>query len=181
MSYSPLVILLIALTLSAAPSAAQRNSPGPVIHSAGAIFDVPSPSFVTPTDIEYKIVFEVSQAASSPDRINSGLGTVARFINMHAANGVPLENIHAAVVVHGSAGWDLLADAGYREQHGVDNPNAELIRELIAAGTQVVLCGQTAGSRGIPQEGLIDGVQMALSAITALYVLQQDGYRVNLW
>jgi intracellular sulfur oxidation DsrE/DsrF family protein len=63
----------------------------------------------------------------------------------------------------------------------VDNPNAELIRELTAAGVPVVLCGQTAASRGIPTDGLIDGVQVALSAMTAFLVLQEDGYRVNPW
>jgi intracellular sulfur oxidation DsrE/DsrF family protein len=56
-----------------------------------------------------------------------------------------------------------------------------LIRELTAAGVPVVLCGQTAASRGIPTDGLIDGVQVALSAMTAFLVLQEDGYRVNPW
>ena len=113
--------------------------------------------------------------------LNVSLNSVARFINMHAAAGVPRENIRAAVVVHGSAGWELLNDAGYRERHGVGNPNAELIRELTAFGARVILCGQTAASRGIPRDQVMSGVEVALSAMTAFLVLQEDGYRVNPW
>lgn len=162
-------------------SAQQRTSAGPIIHSAGAVYDVPSPDFTTRPDQEYKVAFELAVASESPDRLNQSLNTVARFLNMHAQAGVPADRIHAAVVVHGTAGWEMLDDEAYRERHGVDNPNAELIRELTSVGAQVILCGQTAASRGIPTDGLIDGVQMALSAMTAFLVLQEDGYRVNPW
>jgi intracellular sulfur oxidation DsrE/DsrF family protein len=85
------------------------------------------------------------------------------------------------VVVHGAAAWELLDDDGYRARHGVDNPNAELIRELVRAGTKVILCGQSAASRGIPHDGLLSGVQVALSAMTAFAILQEEGFRVNPW
>ena len=62
----------------------------------------------------------------------------------------------------------MLDDDAYRERHGVENPNSELIRELVASGAQVILCGQTAAGRGIPTDRLADGVQLSLSAMTAL-------------
>jgi len=176
----PTLALLALLALST-PLYAQESSPGPAIQSFGAVFDVSDPDFATRTDMEYKVAFEIAQASNSPDRVNASLNSVARFINMHAAAGVPRENIRAAVVVHGSAGWELLDNAAYRERHGVDNPNAELIRELTAFGAKVILCGQTAASRGIPRDGLLGGVEVALSAMTAFLVLQEDGYRVNPW
>jgi intracellular sulfur oxidation DsrE/DsrF family protein len=113
--------------------------------------------------------------------LNVTLNSVARYLNMHAQAGVLANQVHAAVVVHGSAGWEVLDHAAYRDRHGTDNPNAELIHELIDAGVEVVLCGQTAASRGIPRDGLIDGVEVALSAMTAFLVLQEDGFRVNPW
>jgi intracellular sulfur oxidation DsrE/DsrF family protein len=176
----PTLAVLTLLALST-PVYAQEAAPGPAIHSFGAVFDVADPDFATRTDMEHKVAFEIAQASNSPDRVNASLNSVARFINMHAAAGVPRENIRPAVVVHGPAGWELLDNAAYRERHGVDNPNAELIRELTAFGVKVILCGQTAASRGIPRAGLVGGVEVALSAMTAFMVLQEDGYRVNPW
>ncbi len=173
---------LAALVLAAVPAAAQaRTTSGPIIHSAGAVFAVPSPDFPTPADGEYKLAFELAEAAPSPDRLNTSLNTVARFLNMHAQAGVPAERIHAAVVYHGPAAFELLDDEAYRARHGVDNPNAELIRELIGTGAKVILCGQTAAARGVPTDHLVEGVEVALSAMTAFVVLQQEGYRVNPW
>lgn len=176
----PTLAILTLLAFST-PALAQEAAPGPAIRSFGAVFGVADPDFSTPTDMEYKVAFEISQASNSPERVNAALNTVARFINMHAAAGVPRENIRAAVVVHGSAGWELLDDDAYRARHGVNNPNAELIRELTAFGARVILCGQTAASRGIPRDGLLSGVEVALSAMTAFLVLQEDGYHVNPW
>ena len=63
----------------------------------------------------------------------------------------------------------------------MDNPNRTMVEEIIAAGGQVILCGQSAAARGIDREDLLPGVQVAMSAMTALTVLQQDGYELILW
>ena len=55
------------------------------------------------------------------------------------------------------------------------------LKEIIAGGGQVILCGQTAGARGISADQLLPGVQLALSAMTAMTLLQQNGYEVILW
>jgi intracellular sulfur oxidation DsrE/DsrF family protein len=111
--------------------------------------------------------------------VNPGLNTVARFLNMHARAGVPLRQSQVAVGVHGTAGKDLLQDHAYRSRLATDNPNAELVRELAEAGVRLILCGQTAASRGLPTDSLFEPVEVALSAMTALAVLQEDGYHVN--
>lgn len=173
--------LSVAIAGAATDSAAQQSStPGPVIHSAGAVFQIPSPEFATPTNLSYRAAFEMA-ADPAPERLNVTLNSVARYLNMHVQAGVPSDQIQAAVVVHGPAGWTLVNDETYRERSGVDNPNAKLIRELQAAGVRVVLCGQTAASRGIPRDQLLDGVETALSAMTAFLVLQEEGFRVNPW
>ena len=180
-AHVPTTLLLLFFAAVTPGSAQAPRHTGPIIQSGGPVFEVDAPDFKTPTDLEYKIAFEISQPASSPDKLNAALTTVARFMNMHAQAGVPRNKIHAAVVVHGGAGWEVLGNEAYADHHGVPNPNAVLIRELVDAGAQVILCGQTAASRGIPRDGLIPGVQVALSAMTALYALQEDGYRVNPW
>lgn len=163
----------------AAPALAQSREFGPVIHSAGPVFDVPNPDFETPTDMEFRIAWEMVDEAPSPEQLNVHLVTAARFLNMHARAGVLRENMHLALVVHGTAGKAMLDDIGYREKEGVDNPNKELIRELHEAGVQIILCGQTAAARDLPRDRLLPEVDVALSAMTALLVLQERGFHVN--
>lgn len=179
-----------ALLLLAAPSEAvlAQASTGPVISSGGAVFNVASPTFVAPTAHVYKVVYEINRgvmddSATSAARpvANEQFNTVARFLNMHARAGVPRTQVHLAAVVHGTAGKDLLDDETYRARYGTDNPSGPLIRELLANGVTIVLCGQTAMARNVPVDKLIPGVKFALSAMTALSVLQSDGYRLNPW
>jgi hypothetical protein len=40
---------------------------------------------------------------------------------------------------------------------------------------------ESAASRGVDGEELMDGVEMALSAMTAFVFLQAEGFRVNPW
>ena len=84
-------------------------------------------------------------------------------------------------MVHGPAAWELLNDDAYRARHGVANPNTTVMRELMEAGVEIVLCGQTAASRGVDRDLLTDGVDVGLSAMTAFLVLQEQGFRVNPW
>ncbi len=173
--------LAVLLILPATAYAQETPPPGPVIYSAGAAFEISDPDFVTPEGQVYKLAFEMARPAESPEELNVILNSVARYLNMHAMAGVPGDQVRAAVVVHGAAGWEMLGHEAYRAHYGVDNPNVDLIRELTEAGVQVILCGQTAAMRGIPREGLADGVKVALSAMTAFLVLQEEGFRVNPW
>jgi intracellular sulfur oxidation DsrE/DsrF family protein len=178
MRTSSLTLVMLAVFAGAA---AGQASTGPIVNAGGPTFPVANPTFETPMDRQFKAVFELRAPAGSPDRMNQNLGTMARYLNMHARAGVPRENVRVAGVVHGGAAIELLQDEHYRSEHGVDNPNKELIAEIIAGGGQVILCGQTAGARGITADQLLPGVQLALSAMTAMTVLQQDGYQVILW
>lgn len=177
----PVVLLTLALALPADALAQERSTrAGPVIHDFGAVFQV-DPDVPTPTDRAYKLAFEVAAPSPSPEELNVGFNTVARFLNMHAQAGVPEDHLGAAIVVHGGASFELLDDEAYRAKFGVDNPNADLIRQLLAKGQRVILCGQSAASRGVPTDGLVPGVEVALSAMTAFLLLQDEGYRVNPW
>jgi intracellular sulfur oxidation DsrE/DsrF family protein len=76
----------------------------------------------------------------------------------------------------------LLTDAAFAARFGgKPNPSRKLVEELLQHGAQLVLCGQTAGARGIRREELLPGVQVAISAMTALNVLHTQGYVYNPW
>jgi intracellular sulfur oxidation DsrE/DsrF family protein len=55
------------------------------------------------------------------------------------------------------------------------------VEELLASNVQLVLCGQTAGFRGVKRDELLPGVQLGISAMTALNVFQAQGYQFNPW
>lgn len=149
---------------------------GPVIAGYGPVYDVASPDFSTPLDLDYRLVFDVKTAPADTTAINPAIETLARFLNMHARAGVPRERMQLAMVLHGGAGKDALGHEAFRERYGHDNPNLELIESLAEAGVQIILCGQTAMHRGLPPERLAGPVQVALSAMTALTSLQAQGY-----
>lgn len=148
---------------------------GPVIEGFGPVFAVPDADFA-PIDATYSLVFDVAQGASEPGQVNARIATLARFLNMHGAAGVPVENMHLALVLHGSAGKDALDNAGFNDRYGIDNPNLPLLEALAAAGVEIFLCGQTAYSRGLPKAELAEPVTLALSAMTALAAYQAKGY-----
>lgn len=162
---------------------AQRPTParqsGPVIDKYGATFAVPEGSVMPPRDGEYKVKFDVASSASDPTTVNPGIESLARFLNMQVRAGVPLEQMKLALVVHGSAGRDLLGHAGYRQRHGVDNPNLPLLEALDRAGVRIILCGQTAAGRGLGWDEIAPVAKVALSAMTAHALLAREGYSTN--
>ena len=176
-------VAIISVLLVATPgfAAGQEPSVGPVIDSAGATFEIPAPDFTIPVGLDLSLAFEMARPSATPSEPNIVLDNVARFLNMHARAGLPRSQVRAAVVVHGGAAWEMLGNEAYREQHGVDNPNVALIRALTDAGVRVIVCGQSVMARGVPRAGLADGVQVALSAMTAFLVLQEEGFKANPW
>lgn len=173
-----LAALLVGLPGTLAAQSIGEARPGPVIPDFGAVFEVQGLEVPVDTDRDYRIVFDVSQSPAGSEGVNPYLNTVARFLNMHARAGVPRERMQLAVVLHGTAGKDALQPDPYREREGAENPNVELIRQLAAAGVEFYICGQTAMSRGLPNDELLPEIQMALSAMTARAMLQAQGYEV---
>jgi len=169
------------LALSANPVGAADPDPahkGPVIDQFGPVYDVDSPDFVTPTNMTYRAVFDVAQSPEAADQLNPRVESLARFLNMQARAGLKPGQVKLALVVHGAASKDMLSNAAYKSRLGVDNPNAPLLAALQSKGVRVILCGQTAAYRGYSRQELAPGVEIALSAMTALVVLQSEGYEL---
>ena len=129
-------------------------------------------------DTEFKVVFDLAKAAA-PGEINKTILSAARFINMHVDAGFAPDKIKVVVVVHGSGGDDVGNDEYYEEKTMLKNVNAPLVKALADKGVQFIVCGQSASFYGMTKTDFLPEVQMALSAMTAHAVLQQQGYTLN--
>ena len=173
----PLAALLLPLApLAAAPKPGFTE--GPVFTTFAPVAAVKSDLPIPPGTV-LKVAFGVS-AKATPGELNHSIETAARFVNMHAAAGVPRENIHVAVVVYGPASPDVLKPAAYAARNaGAANGSAAAIGEMMAKGVDIILCGQSAAGAGIDKADVLPGVKLSLSAMTAFALLQQQGYSVN--
>lgn len=170
--------LLITLLLPLLGICQQTPVTGSVIKDFGKTYQVENPQFVTDTTSAFKAVFDVGRTFKDSTQINPLLNTAARFLNMHVAAGVSQNKINAALVIHGSAAYDILNDTKYKAKYGISNPNTSLITALTNQGVQIIICGQTAAYRNITNKDTHPKVQFALSAMTALIQLQNQNYRL---
>ncbi|WP_235973864.1 DsrE family protein [Parasphingopyxis marina] len=165
---------------ASAPAASQSDAfhPGPVIPGFGNVANVEQDMEI-PADAEFRVVFDVSTAAD-PGEINRTFASAARFLNMHAEAGVPEERIHLAIVIHGRAVRDVTRDPFYgAHTDGAENGSGAAVAELQRHGVRFYVCGQSAAYYGVANADLLPGVEMALSAMTAHALLQQQGYTLN--
>ncbi|MCW5515373.1 DsrE family protein [Muriicola sp. Z0-33] len=156
----------------------QSKQSGPIIKSYGKVWEIEDPTYITNVSKEFRVVFDIMNSPESHSEINKSIETAARFLNMHAQSGVPKENLKVVLVVHNQASKDIINNQAYQKRFAVNNPNEKLVRELIASGAKFVFCGQSSLSRNYPVEETIEGVELALSAMTALIQLQDDGYQL---
>ncbi len=156
------------------PSAAGPDAfvDGPRVPSFGKSAPVAAEAF--PAGATFKIAFDVS-TPSEGEAVSRQLDSPARLLNMLALAGVPDDQAAVAIVVHGKAALDLVTDA----RRGSPNPNAPLIAELVAAGADIQLCGQTAVHYDIGPDDLLPGVKLSLSAMTSHAQLQEQGFSLN--
>jgi intracellular sulfur oxidation DsrE/DsrF family protein len=143
-------------------------TPGPVIRDYGPVADI-DVTLPVPKDAVLRHSFDVAERADDGE-LNRTLVSAARFINMHARAGVAADRIGVAVVVHGKAIHDVSREA---------TVNTGLVAALIDHGVQIIVCGQSAAYYGVTTDDLLPGVDMALSAMTAHALLQQQGYSLN--
>lgn len=169
---------LIFASLCLAPLQLPADEPelGPVIDGYGPTFAVADRDVPLRANFRYRLIFNAVSYPGERSALNVSLESVARFLNMHARNGVAADDMDLAVVLHGDALSATLTNAAYRERFAVDNPNLELLRELHDFGVRFYACGQTARFRGFSRADLSPAVEVGLSAMTLFATLQADGY-----
>lgn len=141
--------------------------------------DVPGAKQLPNPDRIYKVVFSIGKPGPDATKVNPALISVANYVNTLAKYGVPVE--HRKIVVmfhHRGDGWDMILnnDAHRRLTEGQDNPNAEMIQKLAAAGVDFRVCGQLVVGRKVKAEDILPQIQTDLWAMTTLVDLQLDGY-----
>ena len=159
--------VLAAAVMTASPLEAAEPTLGPVVPNFGPVMAPPPGSFNLDPNVHYKVSMDMYTTPDFPGDQNRHLISAARFLNMHARNGIPAENIDFALIVHGKAAKDLLTDEAYEQRYNEPNPNTALLKELHAANVPIYLCSQTAAFRGMAPEEFSPTVTMSLSAMTA--------------
>ena len=107
---------LLGLVLLFSPFINANEQP---INGFGNYYNVPKHDKINDATV-FKIAFDVADSAKK-DEQNNSINSLARFINMHVAHGVKLKNIQLALVVHGSASVDVLANSEYKKRFSADN------------------------------------------------------------
>ncbi len=148
----------------------------PGIPGEGAMHPFPQAAYQPAKDATYRVVFAVTRAGDKPGEVSPSLERVARTVNLYASAGVPLAHLKFVAVAYGPATAAMLDDAHYREKFGVANPNLELLHKLRTAGVDVAVCGQAVAESRFETGWISHDVTLALSALTTITVLQQQGY-----
>lgn len=174
----PAKLSVLALVFYCSLHAQTSPKSGPLFQAYGKVYQVPEANFEKNATQPMKAVFDVSKQFSNRPGPNPLIETAARYYNLHLQNGYQSSQLKAAVVVHGKAVYDVLANTAYQEKFGKENPNAGLVTALIKQGVRVVLCGQSATYYGVQLDQSVPGTEMALSAMTALVHLQNEGYQL---
>lgn len=154
---------------------------GPLFASTSYADDhvVVTPTMEFPADGQWQHAFDSIKGESG--KTNAALArAVALYKHMEKA-GIDPAQVTSAVVVHGPAIYDIANTSRYEEAYGegVLNPNAELVAELIARGGEVWVCGVAALHRGVGDDDVLPGVQMAPAAMVAHAELQRRGFSLN--
>lgn len=155
---------------------AQAAATGPYVSSGGPAFEVADRDVPLREGHKYRVVFEATEYPGEVTDANREFTIVARFLNMHGKNGIPLEDMDIAVVIHGRTLLAALNDEAYEKINGIKNPNLQLLNDLADAGVKFYACGQSLGFRNWDKSDLAEPVQVGLSAMTMLVTLQSDGY-----
>jgi len=142
----------------------------------GKTFPIENPDLVLQKEKIHKVIFDVFKDGTQIDKANASIETVARFINMHTQQGVPLENLKIVVVLHGAAAKNSLNDEAFLKKYEIKNPNSPLLSALNNANVDIFVCGQSLASRGNDKSHMSKDVKLSLSALTALVHYQSLGY-----
>ncbi|WP_329741765.1 DsrE family protein [Dyella sp. A6] len=166
------VVCAFGLLLGAGAAAA----PSQAITASGDFHQVPHAAYVPSSKRIYKAVFAMTKPSAKPDQVNPALERVARAVNLFAASGVPLSHLKFVAIAYGPATALTLDDAHYRAKFGVANPNLPVIAQLRKAGITVAVCGQAVIESHFQDAWIAKDVKIALSGLTTVIGLQQQGY-----
>jgi intracellular sulfur oxidation DsrE/DsrF family protein len=148
----------------------------PFIKGYGPMDPLPGAAFRPDKSIKYRVLFDVTKAAESMDKVNPGLDRVARFLNVMAASGIMPKDMELAAVIHGLATPVVLRNEAFKDKFKIDNPNEKIIKALKEAGVRLYVCGQTLVEDGFKDEWINERIAIAVSASVVIPTYQLKGY-----
>lgn len=169
------LFLSIALLFIANLSCSQGRI-NPTIKGYGGIFDAPYAVEKPDPTMQYKIVIDIASNDAEPDGLAYSLTNVARLMNLHAMGGVPKENMHVVLAIHGGAAWIVMNNEEYKKKYDIDSPYLELFKELKAAGVKMFACSQSLRGRNIDHTKMVPEVGVATSMLSVMTTYQLKGY-----
>ncbi|WP_071387037.1 DsrE family protein [Roseivirga seohaensis] len=153
----------------------------PIIKNYGRILELEKVDVAPDPNMEYKILIELVHKLDKPENAAFAATNVARLINLHGVGGVKPENLKVAVVIHAGATSSVLNADAYKTKYEVESPYAPLYKELMEAGVEVIVCGQSYSMYGNKVEDLMPGVKIGTSALTTISTYQLKGYAFFKW
>ncbi len=169
------VVVPFAISVLAFPASAIAQT-FPVIEGYGGIHSTSGTAERPDPALRYRVVFNVTKASPTPDKVNPTLDRMARFINLLGGDGIRPMRGDVVAIVHGAATPLIMSDEAHRAKFGMTNPNLELIGRLHAAGAEVHVCSQALAGNKIAKEAVNGAVQVDAAALTTLANLQLRGY-----
>ena len=167
-------LLLLSITIFCVANS--QTKVNPVISSYGTVFQLPNADHKPDPSLKYKIIVELTENGSKADSLNEYIEALATLVNLHAAEGVPKENIKMVVILRKMATYAVFGNELYKEKFKCDNPNLQILKELMDAGVEFYVCGQTMHKRNVDTKKLVAGTKVASAGLTAITTYQLQGY-----
>jgi len=169
-----LTLIVLVVASDSAWAQAGQALPVPGVEPAR---DLPGAKEIPDATTEYKVLFDVVQAAAKPTDINPMLQATARYLNTLAKVGVPPAHRKIAVIFHQGGTSAILKNDAYKARNnGQDNPNIALIQALEKAGVEFHVCGQAVLAMKIDPKDIQPEIQVDLWALTTIINMELRGY-----
>lgn len=170
-------VLASLIGLGAVPAIVSAQTSAPRIAGYGAIAPLTGNETRAEPGLRYRLVFNVTKAAATPDKVNPSLDKVARLLNLLGRDKIRPAPGDLIVIVHGTATPIVANSTAYGAKTKARlNPNLELMAKLREAGVTVAVCSQALHAHRISAKQLAPGVRVDLSAMTTLAALQLRGW-----
>jgi intracellular sulfur oxidation DsrE/DsrF family protein len=147
------------------------------VPSAGFVPDVPGATDKPDPTRAYKFAFDVQSMANSAGDVSPALTGIGRLLNTYRKFGVPANQLQATAVFHGRTIALVIKDDTYKARTGAPtNPNKTILKELLAAGVKLVVCGVSAREQNYVSSDFLPSVTTNLSATITFMELESRGY-----
>lgn len=148
-----------------------------IVENYGSVYKVEEPDTKFDTEGKYQVVFDIFKDTNSAEA-NEQLQDVANYITQQLEEGVLPENMNTIVILHGKASKNALNNSAYNKLFKTDNPNMELIMQLLNSKVKIYVGERTFTRNAFNKEDKISGIRLAVSATSTLTMFQQEGYQI---